>query len=244
MQLVIALAAVLVQNEKLAEAAKKAADWESYSYTLTVSTEGGRQNGGGQPATYKGEFDKNVGLHVKGDRGEGVRVGDKAAVKGSDGNWTVQQPRDPGQGGGGGGGGQGGRRPGGGRPGGMGGGMVPTQPPHRDLAKIDSAFSSVKSESQGDNTVYSGPLTKEGAADLLGGMVKRLVDGGGSVEGTASVTVDKDGNIVKLAVEGKATGKMRDREISMTIKRTVEFGDFGKAKVEIPEEAKKALEAK
>ena len=74
----------------------------------------------------------------------------------------------------------------------------------------------------------------------MGGMAKRMAEQG-EASGKAKITVDKDGNIVKVEIEGKASGKMRDRDVNLTITKTVEFKNIGSTKVEIPEEAKKAL---
>ncbi len=239
LQLAVGFVAILVQDDKakLDEAGKKSSDWQSYSYTSTTKTEGmggGGQGGGGNaggPTTVEGSFEKGVGLYVKG-RSEAVRVDDKVVVKGQDGTWTVQTPGGQGQGGGGqGGGGQGGQ-------GRRRGGMMPTDPPHKDLADLGSKFSSVTSAKDGDNTVYSGDLTKEGAQALLGGMARRAED----ASGKAKITVDKDGNIVKIEIDGKVSGKMRDREFNITTNKVVEFKNVGNTKVQIPEEAKKALE--
>lgn len=226
---------------KLGEASKKTADWNSYKFTSETKTEGGQgggQGGGNRPSgPTEGTFEKDKGIHVKMGESEAVKVGDKVAVL-RDGNWSLGgNNRGGGQGqpgqGQGGQGGQNRRR---------GGGFGPsTEAPHEALANLEQKFSKVTSSTEGDTTVFSGDLTSSGAADLMGGMVRRFAQNG-EVKGTAKVTVNKDGHIVKVEVNGSVSGKMRDRDISLTITRTITFSDINSASVTIPDGAKKVLE--
>jgi hypothetical protein len=221
-------------SAKLGEASKKTAEWKSYKFTSETKTEGG-QGGGNRPSgPSEGTFEKDKGLHVKMGDLEAVKVGDKVATL-RDGNWSLagNNQGQPGQGQGQGGqGGQGRRR-------GMGG--PSTEAPHLALADLEKKFSKVTSSTEGDATVFSGDLTSGGAADLMGGMVRRFAQNG-ETKGTAKITVNKDGQIVKVEVNGSVTGKVRDRDINLTITRTITFSDIDTATVTIPDGAKKVLE--
>jgi hypothetical protein len=101
----------------------------------------------------------------------------------------------------------------------------------------------------GDPGVLSGDLTEKGAKELLSFGRRR---GGGTTgpepkEAKGSIKFWlKDGALVKYQshLQGKVAFGPDQEERDMDITRTIEIQDVGKTKLEIPEEAKKKLEAK
>lgn len=212
---------------KLSEAGKKASEWTSVKFKIEAKVEGGQ---GKDRGPTEGTYEKGKGIYVKADKFEAIKAGDKTVVKGKDGSWAApgggDTPPDP----------NGGDK----KKKGMGGKGPGVEDPLEALANLDKKFSKVTSAADGENTVFSGDLTPEGAADLMGALVKRFASKG-ETKGTAKITVDKNGNILKIEVDGTVAAKVKDKDINLTIHRTTTFSDVNTAKLEIPDEAKKAL---
>jgi hypothetical protein len=220
-------------SAKLGEAAKKAAGWTSFKFHIDAKVDGGQ---GREVPPTDGTFEKDKGLHVTAGKFEAIKVGDKTVIKNKEGAWTA--PGAPAEGDNkDNGGGDEKKKKGEGKKGGGRGGAA-AENPGEAFTGLEAKFTKVTSAADGDNTVYSGELTPQGATDLLGGIVKR---GKLEAKGTAKITVDKDGNIVKIEVEGTATGKNKNGDVNLTIHRTTTFSEINTAKVEIPDDAKKAL---
>ena len=117
------------------------------------------------------------------------------------------------------------------------------------MEDIEKNFKSVEKGSDGGSTMYSGELTSEGVTKLLGpaGRFGRGGGGGGGnapapeTTGRATVTVNGDGQIVKIVVEATIKAQIRGNQVEIKVKRTIEVSNHGKADFEIPEEAKKIL---
>ena len=97
----------------------------------------------------------------------------------------------------------------------------------------------------GDDGVLAGDLTEKGVQDLLSfGPRRGNAPGAKNAKGSAKFWL-KDGALVKFQshIQGRIPFGPEQEERDMDITRTVEIKDVGKTKVEVPEEAKKKLDA-
>jgi len=117
----------------------------------------------------------------------------------------------------------------------------PIESPSSFLEDLDKNLKTVTRTEEGGAKVYSGALTAAGAAYLLSGLESRL-RGQGESKITARVTVDGDGNVSKIEIEGTFTGKIQGQDANVKLSRVITFSDVNKATLEIPEEAQKALD--
>jgi hypothetical protein len=110
--------------------------------------------------------------------------------------------------------------------------------PHEELSGFGKLVKEAKKGDKEDgNTVYTADLTDEGAKKLAPTEFQRVAK-----SGTTTLWVNGDGELVKYAVRIRLQGKLGNAEIDGTAEKTVKLGDRGKAKVEPPDEATKALE--
>lgn len=254
-----ALAAALgvVQDEKaeVCAAVEKAVLDEGYTWTGTQKFEGqlpfgGRGGGGGgagaiPESRFSGRHQKGVGTHLVTDSMEFLTVGDKTVSR-PRGEWRlVGSP-------------EGGDRPGGGRgPGGrgMGGaffGMMGGIPraPHQDLQNLDRKISKAHKAAAGERVgetdcdVYECELTEDAAREAapFGRFLERLEDS--EVIATLKACVDGAGRLVRYTLSIKVSASFQGNDFEITAMRTVTLADFGTAKVEIPADAKAALEGR
>jgi len=231
------------EKEDLANAAKKSSEAKNYSFKGESKTElpafGGGQ-GGPQESKFEGKFESGVGTIILTDQQEIVKVGGKTASR-PRAEWRVTNDNAEG---GGGGGGRGGR-------GGMMGGMLgrgTTKAPHEDLkdfgAKIEKATKADRKETIGETEceIISFTLTEDAAKAMMpgGGMMGRMAqDATITGEGKAFIA---DGAIVKIEVTVKITASFQGNDFEVTTTRSTLIYDVDKTKVEIPADAKKAID--
>jgi hypothetical protein len=209
------------RDEDFDKAATKAAGMSKYAFKLTVKSEGG-QGRGLPPADVK--VDKDLAAEIKaGDttvykKGETlvVKEGEEwkkyERVKGAKGDRKNPSPAVI---------------------------LEAVKLPHEEIAEFEKKFKEAKKADEKDNgcTVFSGELTEQGASSLgnAGGKGKAQM----SFTGTAKVWVNADGLVVKYSADLTGKGKRKDQDVEVKVTRTVELSDFGTAKVEVPEGAKK-----
>ena len=112
--------------------------------------------------------------------------------------------------------------------------------PARQAAELAAGAKELKR----DGDVCSGELTDEAAKTLLTFGRRSGVDAPSVADAKGSVKFwSKDGVLAKyeFKVSGKVTSNGNERELERT--RTVEIKEVGSTKVEVPEEAKKKLQA-
>ncbi len=231
-------------KEDLAAAAKKTAESKSYSFKGETKTEmpafGGQGGGAQDPQKFEGKHEEGVGTHILTDQQEIVKVGAKTASR-PRAEWRVTDETQQGQGGGRGAGGRG-------MAGMMGRGS--TKAPHEDFkdfgAKLAKASKSDKKETVGETEcdVYSIELTEDAVKAMLpgGGMFGRM---GQNAEitytGTGKVFV-ADGVILKYVLKAVVSASIQGNDVELTIERTTMIYDIDKTKVELPADAKKAID--
>jgi hypothetical protein len=109
--------------------------------------------------------------------------------------------------------------------------------PHEELADLAKHLQGVKKTAQkGGAALYEGTLTAEGAKALA-----RSEHAGVARGGTARLWADAAGRPVKYEVTIRLRGRLGDAEVDGSTTRTVTLRAVGATKVEVPEEAAKAL---
>jgi hypothetical protein len=110
--------------------------------------------------------------------------------------------------------------------------------PHEELSGFSKLLKEIKKGDKEDGlTPYSADLTDEGAKKLAPTENQGVAKGG-----AATLWLNGDGELVKYAVRIRLQGKQGNVEVNGTVEKTVKLSDLGKAKVELPEAAKKVLE--
>lgn len=243
---ILVLAAVLLlRDEKgdLLAAAKKAVEAKSYAFrgeTRLVLPEGLDKSGGGEPAKFEGRFERDSGLWVKTGGFEFVTAGGKTVARpvsewkqvkddGADVQRLLYQA--------------------------LAGSRAP-RAPHEDFAAWPRAqvVAAVKrtevKETIGDKEtrVYE----VEFATDFARELVNTLFPMGRWMDripierpsGSARVWIDGDGRILKVETVAKVGASLQGSQVQLTATRTVTISDYDATKVQVPEEAKKILDAK
>ena len=233
-------------KEDLAAAAKKTAEAKSYSFKGETKMEmpnfGGQGGGPQDPAKFEGKHEDGVGTHILTDQQEIVKIGAKTATR-PRAEWRVTDETQQG-------GGQGGGRGGGFR--GMGGmmGRGSTKAPHEDFkdfgSKLSKASKLDRKETVGEAEcdVYSIELTEDATKAMLpgGGMFGRMGQNADiTYTGTGKVFV-ADGKIVKYVMKAVVAASIQGQDLEFSTERTTTIYDVDKTKVEIPADAKKAID--
>ncbi len=220
-------------KDDVAAAASKLADAGNYSWKSTMDL---GPNSQFTPGPTEGKIDKDGSTWMSSTFNdntiEGVKMGDKVAVKGEDG-WQSGSELT------GGGGGGGGRNP----AGGMARRLQNLKAP---AAEVQDLISKVKDITK-DGDAYSGELTEEGAKSLATMGFGRRGGNGGNRPGPTDVKGSvkfwlKDGVLTKY--QSKVSGKRQNRdgeEQAFERTTTVEVSGVGATKVSVPDEAKKKL---
>jgi hypothetical protein len=227
----LAAASASAQEAQVREAVAKASDWNSYKMICEDTVEEKVVGGGSKSNTDPSEvlFEKDKGLWTKAGKNESILIDGKNVVKGKDGAWAVKPPKK-----------QKAQNPGDPPP-----AAPAVLPPHQSLRGLEKSSAATSSE-DGGNDVYSITLQLEGAVSLLGDLIKNASKAAAEPACTAKLHVNKEGVIVKLEVECSFSTKSSKsgEEKNYTIKRVVTFKDVNSTTLEVPEEVKKALEAK
>lgn len=255
-------------SKELGAAVKRLQDASSYSFTATVRFESdmwsgrGGEGGGRGPQEIQGKFSKDIGLLAKMGETEVYKKGEKVVYKDENGEWKLaaEPERRPGGAGGDEGGGRRRRERGGREGGGLRSGMIRrVRPPHEFLLGIESKLEKLTFEEdkidEKEVVLLSGNLTPKGAEELMslagrgGGFRggRRGGEEGAEVEreysGKARFWLDESDNLVKYEVEIEVSMDWGQGPMGMTVGSTCALKDVGATSVEIPEEAKKALES-
>jgi hypothetical protein len=219
-------------KDDIAAAASKLADAGNYSWKSTMDL---GPNSQFTPGPTEGKVDKDgytwLSVTFNDNTSEGVKKGDKVAVKGEDG-WQSGSEATAGDGG---------------------GGFNATRMMARRMeslkapaAEVQDLISKVKDITK-DGDAYSGELTEEGAKSLATMGFGRRGGNGGNRPGPTDVKGSvkfwlKDGVLTKY--QSKVSGKRQNRdgeEQAFERTTTVEVSGVGATKVSVPDEAKKKL---
>jgi hypothetical protein len=239
------LVSTLDDKETLTQAIEKVAALDSYAFKGETEFQGPLGNNGpAQVPVMDGKYQKEVGLHIKSDKGEIFKKNDRVLVKQSPNDWQDVSQFQPPAG-----------APGAGnRPRGalFGRAMIRNmKAPHEDLKELVKGLKEVKksekTEKIGDLDCfqYSGELTDEAMkSSPLGRMLTQFGGAGAEVKGSAKFWVDTQGNLAIYEAVTKATVEFQGNSIDFTLTRRTEVTDAGKTKVEVPEAVQKLLSEK
>jgi hypothetical protein len=190
-----------------------------------------------------GRYQKEVGLHIKSDRGEIFRRNDRVLIKQGPSDWQELSQSRP-----------------------VSGASTQNRPrgalfsrvmirnmkaPHEELKELAKALQEVnkgeKAERIGDLDCfqYSGELTDEAMkGSPLGRMLAQYGGAGAELKGSAKFWVDAQGNLSTYEAVAKATIEFQGTSVDFTLTRRTEITDVGKVKVEVPEGVRKLLSEK
>ena len=242
----LALILALTGDETLTKALEKAAALESYAFKGETEFQSQFGNAPAQVPSMDGKYQKDVGMHIKSDRGEFFRKGERFLVKQGSGDWTdlanLQAPA-PAEG----------DKPNRNRARGTAFGKLMLRnfkAPHEELKDLAKGFKEVKKaekpEKIGDVecTLYSSDLTEEAMKNApLGRMLGQFGGAAATVTGSARVWVDGTGNVLVYEIATKAAMEIQGNQIELGLIRRSEISEAGKAKVEVPEGVQKLLGA-
>jgi hypothetical protein len=110
--------------------------------------------------------------------------------------------------------------------------------PHRELDRLDRHLRDVRrvAGKESAEAVYAATLDDE-AVKWLAPSERRMV----ARDGTARLTVGKDGRVVRYEVRIRLLGRLGDAEVDGALARSVTISTGGNARVEVPEGAVEAL---
>jgi len=244
----LAVPAFADDKETLTQAVSKAAALSSYAFKGETEVQSPFGGGPPQVPTMDGKYQKDAGLHIKSDKGEIFKKGERVFVKQGSADWqdlAQVQPPAPAEG----------EKPNRNRARGalFGRAMLKNfKAPHEELQDLAKGFKEVKKAEKTDKigdiecTAFSGDLSEEAMkGSPLGRMLGQFgAAGNAETKGSARVWVDASGNVAIFEVVTKISIDIQGNQVDITMTRRCELSDAGKAKVEIPEAVQKLLNEK
>ena len=218
----ILAAMVALQSEELADAAKKAAAMESY--TFKAETKSGK--GKNQPGAAEGRYQKDQPLAFKIGSSEGFKKAGLVIYKEGEEWKKLEKPQK----------GEKKQQPGAAAFSGF-------KVPHEELEGFEKNFEKVEkgAEKDKDCTVWSGTLTPSAAQSLVSTGSKAEAKSKSTYTGSAKVWVSEQGLIVRCEISVHMKGENKKGPVEADITRTLQITEVGAAKVEVPEGAAKLL---
>lgn len=219
---ILSAALFALQSEELAEAAKKSAAMENYTFKVEAKASRGKN----QPGAVDGRFQKDQPLALKTGSTEGFKKAGAVVYKEGE-EWKKLEKPEKGQ-----------KRN---QPAAAVFSLVKL--PHEELEGFEKSFERVEKAADKDKdcTVWSGTLTPTAARILVTTGGKSDAKRTATYSGTAKVWVNDKGLVVRYEVTSLMKGSTNKGDVEMTITRTVEITAAGETKVEVPEAAAKLL---
>jgi hypothetical protein len=218
----IAASLIALQADELAEAAKKSAALENYSF----KTESKASKGKNQPGAIEGRYQKDQPLALKSGSAEGFRKAGVIVYKAGEEWKRLEKPEK----------GEKKNQP-------AAADFTGVKLPHEELEGFEKSFEKVEKAAEKDKecTVWSGTLTPIAARVLVTTGGKSDAKNNSTYSGTAKVWVNADGFIVRYEVVSLMKGENKKGPLEVTVTKTVELTERGATKVEVPEGASKLL---
>ena len=218
----IAASLIALQADELAEAAKKSAALENYSFKAESKASRGKH----QPGPVEGRYQKDQPLGLKAGSAEGFRKGGVIVYKEGE-EWKRLEKAQKGEKK---------NQPAAAEFSGI-------KLPHEELEGFEKSFEKVEkaAEKDKDCTLWSGTLTPTAARVLVTTGGKSDAKNNATYSGTAKVWVNADGFIVRYEVVSLMKGETKKGPVEVTITKTVDLTERGTTKVEVPEGAAKLL---
>jgi hypothetical protein len=219
----ILAAAVALQSEELADATKKSATMESY--TFKEETKAGK--GKHQPGAAEGRYQKDQAMAFKIGSAEGFKKAGLIIYKDGE-EWKKVEKAQKGE-----------KKQ---TP--AAAGISAVKLPHEELEGFEKNFEKVEKSAEKDNncTLWTGTLTPAAARTLVSTGGKKEAKTTSTYSGTAKVWVNDQGVIVKYEILSHMKGEDKKGPVELDITKTVVITEVGTTKVEVPEEAKKLLD--
>jgi hypothetical protein len=213
-----------LQTEELAEAAKKTAAMESY--TFKVESKAGK--GKNQPGAIEGRYQKDQPLALKTGSAEGFKKAGAIVYKDGEEWKKLEKPQK----------GEKKQQP-------AASAFSLVKVPHEEFEGFEKSFEKVEkaAEKDKDCTLWTGTLTPTAARTLVSAGGKAEGKTAATYSGTAKVWVNAAGAIVRIEITSHMKGETKKGPVESDITRTVEITDVGSTKVEVPEGAAKLLGA-
>lgn len=218
----LAAAVLTLQAEELADASKKTAAVESYTFKVDLKA-GKAKN---PPGAVEGRYQKEQPLSLKTGSTEGFRKAGAIVYKEGE-EWKKLEKAVKGE-----------KKT---QP--AAAEFAQFKVPHEEIEGFEKNFEKVEkaAEKDKDCTVWSGTLTPAGAKVLVSTGSKREGKVQATYSGTARVWVNDKGMIVKYEVVSVMKAETKKGPTETTITKTVEITAAGETKVEVPEAAAKLL---
>jgi hypothetical protein len=218
----IAASLIALQADELAEAAKKSAALESYSFKAESKASRGKN----QPGPVEGRYQKDQPLALKSASAEGFRKAGVIVYKEGE-EWKRLEKAQKGEKK---------NQPAAAEFSGI-------KLPHEELEGFEKSFEKVEkaAEKDKDCTLWSGTLTPTAARVLVTTGGKSDAKNTATYSGTAKVWINADGFIVRYEVVSLMKGETKKGPVEVTITKTVDLTERGSTKVEVPEGAAKLL---
>jgi hypothetical protein len=218
------MAAVLaLQSDDLADAAKKTAALENYTFKNESKSSGKKS----QPSSVEGHYQKDQPISLKSGTVEGFKKAGQVVYKDGDDWKKLEKPAK----------GEKKQQPGAAV-------FSSVKFPHEEIEGFEKRFEKVEkaAEKDKDCSVWSGALTADAARSLVSTGSKAEAKSQATYTGTAKVWVNDKGLIVRYEVSVHMKGETKKGPVESDITRTVEIAESSAA-VEVPEGAKKLLDA-
>ncbi len=215
-------AALALQSEELADAVKKTAALENYTFKCETKI-GGKKN---QPPAVEGHYQKDQPTALKSGSAEGFRKAGLVVTKDGEDWKKLEKPAK----------GEKKQQP-------AAAALAGVKIPHEEIEGFEKCFEKVQKapEKDRDCAVWSGDLTPGSARSLVSTGSKAEAKSQATYAGTAKVWINDKGLVVRLEITCHVKGENKKGPFESDITRTVEIAESGAA-VEVPEGAKKALE--
>jgi hypothetical protein len=207
-----------LQNEELADAARKTSALESYSFKNEAKAKH-------QPSTLEGHYQKDQPLSLKSGSAEGFKKAGLVVYKEGE-EWKILEKAQKDE--------KKKLQP---------AAFAVVKFPHEEIENFEKNFEKVEkaAEKDRDCTVWSGALTPAAARSLVSTGSKAEGKSQASYTGTAKVWINDKGLIIRYEISAHMKGETKKGPVESDITRTVEITEGG-APVEIPEGAKKLLD--
>jgi len=214
--------ALALQSDELADAVKKTAALENYTFKCDTKT----ANKKTQPAAVEGHYQKDQPMALKSGAAEGFRKAGLVVYKDGEDWKKLEKPAK----------GEKKQQP-------AAAAFSGFKVPHEEIEGFEKCFEKVQKapEKDRDCAMWSGDLTPGSARSLVSTGSKAEAKSQSTYTGTAKVWINDKGLVVRLEITCHVKGENKKGPFETDITRTLEISESGAA-VEVPEGAKKALE--
>lgn len=222
MMTLLTLTVLALQSDEFAEAAKKSAALENYTFKIEEKAGKGKH----QPGAVEGRLQKDQPIALKSGTAEGFKKAGVIVYKDGD-EWKKLEKAQKGE-----------KKS---QP--AAAAFSGIRLPHEELDGFEKSFEKIEkaAEKEGNCTIWTGTLTPTAAHTLVSTGSKAEGKINGTYAGTAKIWVSDEGVIVKYEIRSHLKGENKKGPVEEDITKTVEITQPGSTRVEVPEGAAKLL---